>query len=211
MTSWLWLPMMIRYPIDLRLDMSVVSQGSRCRMTQPLSARTADADADAGHLMDSGPDESHKERVNRELAELLQGLRVAVTGVQVLFAFLLTLPFAAGFPKVDTVGRWLFFISLMAAAAASICFIAPAAQHRLLFRTGLKERMLHNANGLGIAGALLLTLAMTSAVALVTEVVINSWQATLFGAAVALACGWLWFAQPLLTLYRHREDGDVKR
>ncbi|RBQ17271.1 hypothetical protein DP939_25350 [Spongiactinospora rosea] len=155
-------------------------------------------------------DESHKERVNRELAELLQGLRVAVTGVQVLFAFLLTVPFAAGFPKVDLVGRWLFFISLMAAAFASICFIAPAAQHRLLFRTGLKERMLREANALGVAGAVLLAVAMTSAVALVTEVVINSWQAALFGAAVMLASGWLWFVQPLLSLYRQR-NGERPR
>ena len=85
---------------------------------------------------DPEPGETPKERVDRELGELLQGLRVAVTGVQVLFAFLLTLPFAAGFDKVDTLGRWLFFIALLSAALASICFITPAAQHRLLFRTG---------------------------------------------------------------------------
>ncbi|GAA5043000.1 hypothetical protein HNP84_002055 [Thermocatellispora tengchongensis] len=148
--------------------------------------------------------ESHKERVDRELAELLQGLRVAVTGVQVLFAFLLTLPFAAGFPKVDTVGRWLFFISLMSAAFASVCFITPAAQHRVLFRTGLKERMLHRANELGVAGAVFLAVAMTSAVGLVVEVVLNNWTAALFAAAVALASVWLWLVQPFADLYRFR-------
>ncbi|MGV9303435.1 MULTISPECIES: DUF6328 family protein [unclassified Nonomuraea] len=150
------------------------------------------------------PGESHKERVDRELAELLQGLRVAVTGVQVLFAFLLTLPFQAGFPKVDAVGRWLFFVSLIASAFASVCFITPAAQHRLIFRTGLKERMLQRANGLGVAGAILLLVAMSSAVALVTETVIDSWQAALFGGAVAVAGGWFWLLQPLLDLYRTR-------
>ncbi|WP_449064075.1 DUF6328 family protein [Planomonospora algeriensis] len=153
------------------------------------------------------PGESHKERVDRELTELLQGLRVAVTGVQVLFAFLLTLPFSAGFEKVDTLGLWLFFISLLSSAFASVCFITPAAQHRLLFRTGLKERMLHRANELGIIGAIALAVAMTSAVALVTETVIPGWPAAALGGVVGLLSTWLWFVQPLIDLYR---DKDVK-
>ncbi|MFB9877236.1 DUF6328 family protein [Planobispora siamensis] len=151
------------------------------------------------------PGESHKERVDRELAELLQGLRVAVTGVQVLFAFLLTLPFAAGFNKVDTLGRWLFFISLLSAALASVCFITPAAQHRLLFRTGLKERMLHRANELGVAGALGLAVSMTSAVALVTETVIAGWPAAVFGGVIGLLSAWFWFLQPITDLYRTKD------
>ncbi|MFB9720673.1 DUF6328 family protein [Planobispora longispora] len=153
------------------------------------------------------PGESHKERVDRELTELLQGLRVAVTGVQVLFAFLLTVPFSPGFQKVDALGRWLFFIALMSAAFASVCFIAPAAQHRLLFRSGLKERMLHAANGLGIVGAVFLAVSMTSAVALVTETLIDGWPAIVFGGAVGLTAAWLWFIQPLIDLYRAK---DVK-
>lgn len=154
--------------------------------------------------------ESHKERVDRELGELLQGLRVAVTGVQVLFAFLLTLPFQAGFSKVDALGHWLFFIALMSAAFASVCFITPASQHRLIFRTGLKERMVHRANALGVAGAVFLLIAMTSAVALVTETVINSWPAALFGAAVALTAGWFWLAQPIVDLYRTGGDASAE-
>ncbi|MEU4836315.1 DUF6328 family protein [Streptosporangium sp. NPDC023615] len=156
------------------------------------------------------PGESRKERVDRELGELLQGLRVAVTGVQVLFAFLLTLPFAAGFDKVDLLGHWLFFIALLSAAVASVCFITPAAQHRLLFRTGLKEKMLHRANALGIAGAAGLAIAMTSSIALVAETVINSWPAAIFGAVVALTSLWLWFVQPIIDLYRTEDDEDVK-
>ncbi|GHH70223.1 hypothetical protein GCM10017673_21740 [Streptosporangium violaceochromogenes] len=146
--------------------------------------------------------ESHKERVNRELGELLQGLRVAVTGVQVLFAFLLTLPFATGFHKLSSVGRWLFFIALLSAALASVCFITPAAQHRLLFRTSLKEKMLRRANELGIVGAGGLAIAMTSSVALVAETVINAWPAALFGGTVALASTWLWILQPIVDLHR---------
>ncbi|WP_084960183.1 DUF6328 family protein [Thermoactinospora rubra] len=151
------------------------------------------------------PGESHKERVDRELGELLQGLRVAVTGVQVLFAFLLTVPFQQGWGKVDTVGRWLFFIALLSSALASVCFITPAAQHRLLFRTGLKERMLHRANRLGVAGSAFLLVAMTAAVALVAEVVLNNWPAAIFGGAVAATGGWFWLLQPLLDL-RRRDD-----
>ncbi|MEU0517106.1 DUF6328 family protein [Streptosporangium sp. NPDC006007] len=163
------------------------------------SEHVPDEDAESG--------ETHKERVDRELGELLQGLRVAVTGVQVLFAFLLTLPFAAGFHKVDLLGRWLFFIALLSAALASICFITPAAQHRLLFRTPLKEKMLHRANELGIAGAVGLAVAMTSSVALVAETVVNAWPAALFGGAIALSSAWLWILQPVVDLYRIK---DVK-
>ncbi|MFI6299025.1 DUF6328 family protein [Nonomuraea sp. NPDC050790] len=148
------------------------------------------------------PGESHKERIDRELAELLQGLRVAVTGVQVLFAFLLTVPFQQGFGKIDAVGIWLFFISLMGAALASVCFITPAAQHRLIFRTRLKERMIKRANRLGVAGAALLLVAMTAAVAMVAEVVLNAWPAALFGGAVALTAGWFWLLQPIVDIYR---------
>lgn len=159
-------------------------------------------DPNKGYDEEPEPGESHKERVNRELGELLQGLRVAVTGVQVLFAFLLTLPFATGFHKVSPVGRWLFFIALLSAALASVCFITPAAQHRLLFRTPLKEKMLRRANELGVVGAGGLAIAMTSSVALVAETVINAWPAALFGGAVALSSTWLWILQPIVDLHR---------
>ncbi|MFF4416187.1 DUF6328 family protein [Streptosporangium sp. NPDC001559] len=157
------------------------------------------------HTEEPESDETRKERVDRELGELLQGLRVAVTGVQVLFAFLLTLPFAAGFHKLEDGGRWLFFISLLSAALTSVLFITPAAQHRLLFRTPLKEKMLHRANKLGIAGAVGLAIAMTSSVALVAETVINAWPAVLFGGAVALSSAWFWILQPIIDLHRTRD------
>jgi hypothetical protein len=108
-----------------------------------------DGEPAAGTAEESSVDESHKERIDRELSELLQGLRVMVTGVQVLFAFLLAMPFQSGFAKVDTSGLWLFFIALTGSATASLCFITPAVQHRLLFRTGLKEKIVHRANELG--------------------------------------------------------------
>lgn len=151
-------------------------------------------------------DESPKERVDRELGELLQGLRVAATGVQVLFAFLLTLPFSAGFEKIDSAGHWLFYIAVVAAAVASICLIAPATQHRILFRSGLKELLLHRANRLGVAGGLALAVAMACSTALVIEALTTTWPAALIGAGVALLSGWLWFVQPLLSLRLVRQE-----
>lgn len=167
------------------------------------------------HTERGEPGESHKERVDRELQELLQGLRVAVTGVQVLFAFLLTVPFQQGFSKMDNAGLWLFFIALLGSALASVCFITPAAQHRLIFRTGLKERMLHRANSLGVAGAVFLLIAMTAAVSLVAEVVLNDPAAVAFGALVALVGGYFWLLQPILDLRRgnggQRSAGNTSR
>lgn len=150
------------------------------------------------------PAENPKERVDRELVELLQGLRVAATGVQVLFAFLLTLPFSSGFDRVDTSGRWLFYIALLTAAVASVCFIAPATQHRILFRSGLKEIMLKRANRLGVLGGVALAVSMTCSTGLVLEVTVGVWPAVVLAGGVALMSGWLWFVQPLVTRYRNR-------
>ncbi|MFB4273499.1 DUF6328 family protein [Nonomuraea sp. GTA35] len=162
----------------------------------------ADGEPAAGTAEESSADESHKERIDRELAELLQGLRVMVTGVQVLFAFLLAMPFQSGFAKLDTSGLWLFLVALTGSATASLCFTTPAVQHRLLFRTGLKEKIVHRANDLGLAGAIALAVAVTAAMALVAEVVLGNWLAIVFGAAAALATSWLWFLQPIIDLRR---------
>ncbi|MET8143950.1 DUF6328 family protein [Sphaerisporangium sp. NPDC005288] len=150
-------------------------------------------------------DETHKERVDRELGELLQGLRVAATGVQVLFAFLLTLPFSAGFGKVDEAGRWLFYVAMLSAAIASVCFIAPATQHRILFRSTLKEMMLHRANRLGVVGGIALALSMTCSTGLVVEAFLGVLPAALLAGGVAGLSAWLWFVQPLVSLARRRE------
>ncbi|MFC4533504.1 DUF6328 family protein [Sphaerisporangium dianthi] len=154
-------------------------------------------------------DETHKERVDRELGELLQGLRVAATGVQVLFAFLLTLPFSTGFDKVDQTGRWLFYVAMLSAAIASICLIAPATQHRILFRSTLKELMLHRANRLGVLGGIALAVSMTCSTGLVVESFLGILPAALLAGGVAGLSCWLWFVQPMVSLARRRgERGD---
>jgi O-antigen/teichoic acid export membrane protein len=141
-------------------------------------------------------EETPKERIDRELGELLQGLRVAVVGVQVLFAFLLTVPFSARFAPAGPFRRTVFLITLLAAAASTVCFIAPAIQHRVLFRQRDKERLLQRSNRYGEAGAVFLIVAVTAAVLLVTDAVEARWLGAVVAAAVALGTGWAWLGQP---------------
>ncbi|WP_240197586.1 DUF6328 family protein [Nonomuraea lactucae] len=142
--------------------------------------------------------ESAGDRADRNFVELLQGARVAVTGVQVLFAFLLTVPFSPGFARLDEFDRRLFYVALVSAAIASICYIAPAAQHRVLFRQGLKETLVRRSNFYGIAGALALAVSMTTATMLVVDYLFDGTVAVVTAALVAVLALWSWFGQPAL-------------
>src|SRR5918997_1649284 len=119
---------------------------------------------------DLNPDEGDKERVDRELIELLNELRVALPGVQVLFAFLLVVPFSQRFDVLSASDRRVFFAPLLGPAAASAFLIAPSAHHRIRFRSGNKERMLKVANGLAVAGMVALTFSMGCVVYVISAV-----------------------------------------
>jgi Ca2+/Na+ antiporter len=142
-------------------------------------------------------DESPQERVNREFMELLNELRVVLPGVQLLFGFMLTVPFSQGWGKATGFQRGLFFGVLCAVVISLACLIAPAAYHRVRFRDGAKERNLHVANGFIKAGLLTLGLSLTGAL-----VVIADFQ---FGTAAALLAtvfglslfAWAWWLMPL--------------
>ncbi|WP_067485661.1 DUF6328 family protein [Actinomadura hibisca] len=160
--------------------------------------------------------ETEHERLDRQLMELLQGFRVAVTGVQVLFAFLLTVPFATRFGIVDGPGEVLFYVALFGAALASICFIAPVIQHRVLFQAGQKPLLIRRANRFGIAAAIALAVSITASTTLMIETLLGGWQAVVTAAAVGLLASWTWFVQPLLTRRAAAEDephsnGDADR
>lgn len=146
----------------------------------------------------ASPPETPAERADRNFVELLQGFRVAVTGVQVLFAFLLIVPFAPGFAKVDASDRRLFYVSLVSAAIASMLYIAPAAQHRVLFRRGMKEKLVHRANLYGMLGALALAVSMVAATLLVLDYLFDGVLAVVTVTALAVLALWLWFLEPLL-------------
>ncbi|GAA3646600.1 DUF6328 family protein [Nonomuraea antimicrobica] len=150
--------------------------------------------------------ESHGERADRNFIELLHGARVAVTGVQVLFAFLLTVPFSPGFSALAPADRRLYYVALISAAVASICYIAPAHQHRVLFRQGRKETLVRRSNSYAIIGALALTLSMTSAAALVIDYLFGSLLSWITAGVLAVLTGWTWFLQPALTRAGTRRD-----
>ena len=143
-------------------------------------------------------DEDEAERLDRELIELLNELRVALPGVQVLFGFMLTVPFSTGWTKVTDTERLVFFLTFLSTALATALLIAPSAQHRILWRTGDKEALLRRANLLAILGTLFLALSITGAVWVVSDVIYNQAPTTLVTAAVAGVFAWIWFAAPLI-------------
>lgn len=149
------------------------------------------------------PRETHKERVDRELIELLNELRVALPGVQVLFAFLLTVPFSSRFGAMTDVQRRVFFITFLATIAASGLLMAPTAYHRIRFREGDKERMLRSANRFSLTGLGLLVVAITSAAFLVGDVMYERSTAVIAAASVLLLLVWSWFG---LALARRARD-----
>jgi len=141
--------------------------------------------------------ESHDERLDRELIELLNELRVALPGVQMLFGFLLALPFSTGFERTSTTDRRAYFVSFLAAAAASIMLIAPSAYHRLMWRRRDKEHLLRISNAMAIAGTACLAVAVSTAVYVVTSALYSSAVAASTAAIVAAATVVAWYGLPL--------------
>ena len=149
-------------------------------------------------------DESEKERLDRNLEELLQELRVALPGVQVLFAFLLVVPFQMRFADITTFQRTVYFVTLLVATAATACLIAPTAHHRIEFRQQDKKRIVFSATKLAIAGLVLLASAMTGAVLLITDFHYHSDTVAIVAACLALVFMVLWFAWPVKRLLDDR-------
>jgi predicted membrane channel-forming protein YqfA (hemolysin III family) len=145
----------------------------------------------------SRENESDDDRLDRELIELLNELRVLLPGVQVLFAFLLTVPFTNQFTKITNEQKQIFFATFICTAAATALLIAPSAYHRLRWRQFDKAQMLATANRLSIGGMVFLTIALVGAVFLVTDLLFHWTAAVLVTAAVALFFGWFWWGLPL--------------
>jgi Flp pilus assembly protein TadB len=154
---------------------------------------------------DLKPDENRKERVDRELIELLNELRVALPGVQVLFAFLLILPFQQGFSELEDLARHVYFAALVASALGSALLIAPSVYHRLNFRRRSKEQMLHDSNQLAIVGTAFVALGIACAIFLITDVVYGPGPAVVAIVVTLLVYGGLWWGLPL---YRRRQPDD---
>jgi hypothetical protein len=153
--------------------------------------------------------ESEEERLDRNLEQLLQELRVALPGVQVLFAFLLTVPFAQGFGSLTEFERHAYFFVLIATALATALLIAPTAIHRALFRQGMKREIVMHSNRVSIAGLFVLALAMAGAVFLIAHLIFGPTTAIVSGAAALLVFASLWYALP--ESLERRRDGDAAR
>jgi uncharacterized membrane protein len=141
--------------------------------------------------------ESKDERLDRELIELLNELRVVLPGVQVLFAFLLTVPFTQRFNEVTDVQKDAYFASFLCAAVATVLLIAPSAYHRLQWRQRDKENMLVVANRLAIAGTVFLALAVTGSVFFVTDFLFGALATGIVTGLVAGLFTWFWYGLPL--------------
>jgi Kef-type K+ transport system membrane component KefB len=148
--------------------------------------------------------ESNEERHNRELIELLNELRVALPGVQVLFAFLLAVPFANGFPKLSSLGRDIFFVAFISTALSTVALIAPSSYHRLRWRQQDKERMLVVSNALTIAGLALLAVAISCTVFVITDFLFHRTWAAVVTALVAVVFLVLWYGLPLAAAIQDR-------
>jgi hypothetical protein len=142
-------------------------------------------------------DETDTERLDRNLIELLQEVRVVQTGVQVLFAFLLTVPFSSGFPRITGFQRGAYFAALVGAAAASVLLTAPTALHRVLFRLGQKEYMVELSNRLTLGGLVSTAVAMIAAMLLVSDVMFGMGLAVVVAVGTAVAFVGVWAVVPL--------------
>lgn len=158
-------------------------------------------------------DENPKEKRDRELIELLNELRVALPGVQVLFAFLLTVPFSQGFAKLTDPQIGVFFGTFVVTALATAMLMTPSAYHRLRFRQADKERLLRIANVAAIAGLVFLLLAVTGCVFLIADLLFNAASAWVIAVVIAGGYGTLWFVLPLTRRLREAVDdsGETPR
>ena len=162
----------------------------------------------------SGRDESESERLDRNLSELLQELRVALPGVQVLFAFLLAVPFQQNFTSITPFQERVYFATLLLTAISAVFLISPSAYHRMTFRMQQKNDLLYLANKLAIAGLAVLALAMTGAIMLITDVLFGSTATVVTSGVAFLLFVVFWFALPLqrrVSLGKEQPETDPRQ
>jgi uncharacterized protein DUF6328 len=150
-----------------------------------------------GRILDSGREETEEERADRNLSDLLQELRVALPGVQVLFAFLLTVPFTQRFQDLSDFQEKLYFGVLITVALATVMLVAPTAGHRILFRRQQKEFIVTISNTLALIGLLFLAIAMTGAIALISDFIFGTTTAVISTIVMAVAYAGFWYLGPL--------------
>ena len=156
----------------------------------------------------SGREETEEERLDRNLGELLQELRVALPGVQVLFAFLLAVPFQQNFSKITDFQKDVYFATLLLTAISAALLISPSAYHRLTFRLQQKDHLVQLANRFTIAGLGALALAMIGAIVLITDLLFSTAATLITGGAAALTFAFFWYALPLKRRFSSDQEPD---
>jgi Family of unknown function (DUF6328) len=152
-------------------------------------------------------DEPESERLGRNLTDLLNELRVAGTGVQVMFAFLLVVPFNAGWNKASTFDQWVYFVTLLCIAIATVLLIAPSVQHRLLFRHRERAYLVRLGTRLAIVASVFIAVGLTGILVLISNFVFGTVAAVIVGVAAAILVTSVWFAVPL---GRRHETSDER-
>jgi uncharacterized protein DUF6328 len=150
---------------------------------------------------DSLPEEERKR--DRQIIELLNELRVALPGVQILFAFLLTVPFSQRFGDLTPFQIDVYYVTLMATLLSTACFITPSASHRLRFHQNDRPWIVESANAMTIAGLIFLAVALSSSVLLITDLLFSGARVWIYTGGVAVIIVALWFVRPLLRYARH--------
>jgi hypothetical protein len=161
--------------------------------------------------------ETELQRLDRNFGEILQELRVAQTGVQILFAFLLTLAFTQRFTELNTFQRDLYIVTLLLTAAATGLLIAPVGYHRITFRQRMRPELVIAANRLALGGLVFMMLALISSILFITDVVLGNTAATVITVCSAVWLFGFWFLVPILRLWQRRgvgpdldADGDTR-
>ena len=159
--------------------------------------------------VEEGPDDRSREerKRDRQMIELLNELRVALPGVQILFAFLLTVPFSIRFTDLTLFQRDVYYVTLIATALSTTCLIAPSAAHRLRFHQSERAWIVESANQLTIAGLAFLTVALGGSVLLITDIMFDGARVWVYTGAVWAFILGLWFVRPLARHARGKSSG----
>ena len=153
----------------------------------------------SAEALDGHESESDDDRRNRQLLELLNELRVVLPGVQMLFGFLLAVPFTQRFGTVSNLQSNVYYVTFLAATLASVFLIAPASFHRIVWRHGRKRHLLRTSNKLAIIGTVFLAVAIAGSVGLVTSLLFGNTWAAAVAAFVAGLIAVIWFVLPFVS------------
>jgi hypothetical protein len=153
------------------------------------------------------PQNEEERKRDRQMLELLNELRIALPGVQILFAFLLTVPFSMRFDGLTPLQRNVYYTTLIAATLSAACLIAPSAAHRLRFHQRDRAWIVESANRLMIGGLVFLAIALSCSVLLITDLMFGGARVWIFSGAMALVIAGLWFGRPIARQRRGESSG----